>query len=433
MNGHLDPRELPEVRAVQHRTVATLMSTQVLGGVGMASAIAVSALLAVEVSGADHLAGLANTAQVLGAALLTAPVAALMARHGRRIGLVAAYLIALLGATLVVLAAVGEIFALLLLGTLLIGAATTAGNQARYAGVDLAPKRRRSLQLSMVVWAATVGAVAGPNLVGPGSWVAEQLGLPPLSGSFLFAGVGFVLAGAVLTIFLRPDPLLTARRLDVPAATAASAATSPTGPQPQLRGSVRRGAAVLWGNRPARFGATALAAGHAVMVAVMVMTPVHMQHGHAEVEVIGFVISIHILGMYGLAPVFGALTDRVGPVPVVAIGVVLLLTSCLLSGISSHGWSPSLLTGLLLLGLGWSATMVAGSGIIAGAVPGPDRPAAQGAADLIMGLAGAAAGALAGVVVAGFGYGWLCAAAAGIALALGASTFAARRVVSLSG
>lgn len=417
--------------AIQRRVVPTLMSTQVLGGVGMSSAIAVSALVAAEVSGSDSLAGLATTTQVLGAALITIPVAALMARHGRRVGLVAAYLIALVGATLVVTATAIATFPLLLLGTALIGAATTAANQSRYAGVDLAPDHRRGLHLSLVVWASTVGAVAGPNLVGPGASVARSLGLPELTGSFLFAGVGFILAILVLTIFLRPDPLLTARRLEAgsrdPAGGQASAQA------PVLRGSIRRGFAVLRAHPVAAFGTVVLATGHAVMVAVMVMTPVHMTHGHAEVEVVGFVISVHILGMYGLSPVFGGLVDRWGAVNVAILGASLLAVASLLSALSPQGWSPLLLIGLLLLGLGWSATMVSGSGLVAGAVPGADRPAAQGAADLAMGLLGAAAGALGGLIVGVLGYAWLCAGAALIALALGASAVRSRRVVSLGG
>lgn len=416
------------------------MVTQTLGGVGMASAIAVSALIAAEVSGSDSLSGLANTTQVLGAALITVPVAAAMARYGRRIGLSLAYLIGIAGAALVVTATVLASFAVLLLGTFLIGAATTAANQSRYAGVDLAPEHRRGLHLSLVIWASTVGAVLGPNLVGPASRWAEQLGLPPLSGPFLFAGIGFALAATLLTIVLRPDPLLTARRLEnlrqrelAALSAPGDSASSEPGPMAApvaMRGSMRRGMSVLISHLGAREGVVALAAGHAVMVAVMVMTPVHMRHGHAEVEVIGFVISIHILGMYGLSPLFGSLVDRAGAVFVVRVGSLTLIAATVLAGISPHGSSLTLTLGLLLLGIGWSATMVAGSNLVA-TVQGADRPATQGAADLTMGLVGAAAGALAGVVVGGLGYGWLCLGAGLVALALGVFTLRARPLVSL--
>lgn len=428
-----DPLRSAELAHVQRRSLGTLASAQVLGAVGMSSGIAVAALLAAEVGGSASLSGLANTAQVLGTALLTAPVAALMARRGRRPGLLLGYGLAFIGAGLIVLAASLGQFPLLLLGALLLGAATTAGNQARYAATDLAPAARRQTHLSLVVWAATVGAVVGPNLVGPGARVAESLGLPPLAGPFLFAAAGFLLAGAAVWGLLRPDPLLTARSLEVAGS-----------PRPT---SLRRGWSVIAALPQARFGTLAITAGHMVMVAVMVMTPLHMRgsahEGHgldavaghaghgADVEVIGFVISVHILGMYALSPLFGHLADRWGPRPVVGLGSVLLLAACALSGFSPQGWSWTLLVGLLLLGLGWSATLVAGSGTIAGALATHDKAAGQGAADITMGLGGAAAGALAGVIVGGLGYGWLCAVAAVVAALLGVASARRPGLVSL--
>jgi MFS family permease len=61
-------------------------------------------------------------------------------------------------------AVVLELFLLLLVGALLFGFATAANLQARYAATDLATPERRGRALALVVWATTVGAVAGPNL-----------------------------------------------------------------------------------------------------------------------------------------------------------------------------------------------------------------------------------------------------------------------------
>ncbi len=413
------PVELTEIPVIQSRTLRTLMSSQVLGGVGVASGIAVGALMAAEISGRDDLSGLANTTQVLGAALLTIPVAALMAARGRRVGLVAAYLIGAVGAGLAIAAAVVGSFLLLLVGTALFGASTTANSQARYAAADLAEPTRRGRDLSLVVWATTIGSVLGPNMIGPGAWMARGLGLPDLAGAWLFSAVGFLVAAVVLSVFLRPDPLLTAR--DLAARTAVDQFGS-TVPQPRPQGSVRHGARTILATPAALLGTAAVTGGHIVMVAVMVMTPLHMSHGGAEIEVIGFVISVHILGMFGLAPLAGYLTDAWGARRVILLGVTILVVACALAGTTVSGWSPGLLVGLFLLGLGWSCTMVAGSGLVAGAVPVHQRSGVQGAADLIMGLSAAAGGALAGLVVGSLGYGALCAAAAAVALALGAYT-----------
>ncbi|WP_237767379.1 MFS transporter [Serinicoccus sp. CUA-874] len=176
----LDPAGTAQL---QSRTVLTLMGSQTLGGIGVASGIAVGAIVAADVSGRDALSGLATTTQVLGGALFTIPVAALMGRHGRRAGLSAAYVIGALGAALAITATATGTFWLLLVGTTLFGASTTAGSQARYAATDLAVHERRGRQLSWVVWATTIGSVLGPNMVGPGKAVAGVLGLPPLAGA----------------------------------------------------------------------------------------------------------------------------------------------------------------------------------------------------------------------------------------------------------
>ncbi|WP_281965744.1 MFS transporter [Serinicoccus marinus] len=411
----LDPAGTAQL---QSRTVLTLMGSQTLGGIGVASGIAVGAIVAADVSGRDALSGLATTTQVLGGALFTIPVAALMGRHGRRTGLSAAYVIGALGAALAITATATGTFWLLLVGTTLFGASTTAGSQARYAATDLAVPERRGRQLSWVVWATTIGSVLGPNMVGPGKAVAGVLGLPPLAGAWVFSAVGFALAAVVLQLALRPDPLVTARRL------AGVDTDQPVGRQ----GSVADGLRLIRATPAAMWGTVALTVGHIVMVAVMVMTPLHMRHGQAEIELIGLVISLHILGMYGLAPVTGQLTDRWGARPVVLLGVVLLVLACLLAGLSQDGFSGGLTAGLVLLGLGWSCTMVAGSGTVAGSVPVGQRASVQGAADLVMGLSAAAGGALAGVVMDLAGYAWLCVLAALAAVGLAAYT---RRVVSL--
>jgi MFS family permease len=60
--------------------------------------------------------------------------------------------------------------------------------------------------------------------------------------------------------------------------------------------------------------------------------------------------------------------------------------------------------GLFLLGLGWSFSMVAASTMVADHAPLDARPDVQGAADLVMGVTAAVAGALAGLVVGLAGY-----------------------------
>ena len=415
------------VETIQRRTVRTLVASQVAGGLGVSSGGSVGALLASDVLGREDLAGLVQSSQVLGAALLALPAARLALAAGRRAGLGVGYGIAAVGGLLAVLAAQVQSFPLLLLGTALFGGGTTAGLQARYAATDLASAKRRGRALSVVVWATTIGGVVGPNLVGPAGRLGEQLGIERLAGPFLVGAAMLAIAALVVVAGLRPDPLLVARSLQVKHAD-----------RPARRhGVLRSGLSATVRSPRAFLGMTAVVVAHTVMVSVMVMTPIHMDHGQASLEIIGFVISVHIAGMFAFSPVMGWLADQVGRIPVVIGGAVALLAAVLLAGTSSAGHSAGLTVGLFLLGLGWSACLVAGSTMLTEAVPLEDRPAAQGSSDLLMGLAAAAGGALAGVVVGTLGYGLLNAGAAVlvVALLLAAANPAARssRSVAVSG
>jgi MFS family permease len=381
------------LREVQRRTVRTLVVSQAFGGLGISIGIAVAALLAEEVSGSEELAGLPQTAQVLGAAIASWLLARMMGRSGRRVGLSTGYLLGSAGAGLCVVAGVVGSFLLLLVGATLLGATTAANNQSRYAATDLARSEGRARALSVVVWATTIGAVVGPNLTGSAGRAGRALGVPVLTGPFLFALVGTLGAAAVVAVFLRPDPLLVAREAALDRGEATRGRTS----WPRVVEVVRTRPGVA-------AGTAALALAHAVMVSVMVMTPLHMHHGGATLEVIGVVISVHVLGMYALAPVVGWLTDRLGRPTVLAVGAAVLLLALLLSGTAPAGASYRIGVGLFLLGLGWSLCTVAASTLLSESAPLDARTDVQGAADLVMGLTAAAAGAAAGVVVGSLGY-----------------------------
>ncbi|WP_240917586.1 MFS transporter [Phycicoccus sp. HDW14] len=415
------PAQLPATTdraALQRHVVRSLVASQMLGGVGLSAGVAVGALLAEEVSGSAKYAGLGGTFQVLGAAVIAVPMARVMAARGRRPGLVLGYALAAVGAVGLVTAGIVQSFPLLLVSSLLFGGATASNSQSRYAAADLALPNRRARDLSIVVWATTVGSVLGPNLVGPSAPVADALGLPRLTGPFVFSLVGLVLAIGVVALRLRPDPLVQARRL---ALDEGDEAGEPT------HGSVTRGLRVAFSRPMARLGIVTLALGHGVMVSVMVMTPLHMSHGHAELTVIGFVISIHILGMFAFSPLTGMAVDRFGGRAVALLGAGVLSVATVLASASPMGESGTLVAGLFLLGLGWSCTLVAGSTLLTAAVPAAERPGAQGAADLLMGLAAGGGGAVAGVIVDRVSFHALALTSLGFALAIGVLALTTRR------
>ncbi|GAA0907728.1 MFS transporter [Pseudonocardia zijingensis] len=393
---------MPVDSAVQRRILLVLAAAQVLGGVGVAGAISVSSLVAARMSGSEAVGGLAQTGTVLGAAAASFVVARVAARAGRRPALSLGYAVAALGgAGAVVAVSLGSAPALL--GTLvLIGAATAAGLAARFAATDLAPPDGRARALSLVVWATTVGAVAGPNLAAPVQTVAGNLGLEPGAGPFLLCTVAFALAAAGTWAGLRPDPLIAAR------------AAAPVDPgRPPGAAEVR---AALFSSPAALLGLGGIVVGHLLMVGLMSMTPVHMDHGGATLAVVGLVISLHVVGMYAFSPLLGWLADRAGRPRVLALAAVFLLAAGLLCALAGPADTAMLSAGLVLLGLGWSGGLVAGSALLTESVPVRVRTGVQGLADVAMNVSGAVGGIAAGLVFAGASYAALGVVAAVLAV-----------------
>ena len=392
-----------DLEVLQQRVRRILITGQVMAGLGMGATLSMGAILASRLSGSEAWSGMAATMSTLGAALAAVPLARLAARSGRRISLLTGALLAASGAIATIVSTMVAFFPLLLVGLALIGVGTAVNLQSRFAATDIANDKTRSKDLSLVVWATTVGAVSGPNLITPGEAVGSFLGLPELAGPFVFTLAAQALAALVYFVGLRPDPLLLAREL---ARDPNSASAKSLGP------SVDN--VVV-----ARTAIISIALSHATMVAVMAMTPVHLVHHGATLAIVGFTISLHIAGMYALAPVFGILSDRIGRIPTILVGQVILLASLLFTGFGSEN-ELAVVIGLVLLGLGWSAATVAGSTLLSESTIIEKRAARQGVSDLVMSGSGAAGGALAGVVLAFLGYSGL----SFVALALVASVVA---------
>ena len=386
-----------EIAHVQRRTLRLLFVTQIISGVGVAVGASVGALLAADIAGVS-MSGLAQSAAVIGTALFAVPATAIVNHRGRRPSLALLYLIAAAGAIIVLVAATRGSIPLLFPGFFLFGAATAANFQARYAAVDLAPAALRGRHLSLIVWATTLGAVLGPSLAPVAGTSVGRFGIPTLAGPYFFSALLFALAIVLLLVFLRPDPAVVAR-------DQLGRSTQPTTdtPKPGMWAALR----FVTSHSAARLGVSAMAVGNVVMIGVMAMTPVHIKGaGHDAAHtlgIVGLVLSFHIAGMYAFSPVFGWLTDRVGRRPVIFSGIALLLAACALSGSAGHA-TAHLAAGLMTLGLGWSATMVAGSTLLSESIPVELRASAQGLSDLLMGLAGAMAGAISGVIVGTWGY-----------------------------
>ena len=393
------------VAAIQRRTLWVLSIATILGGLGVGASLSVGSLLLAEVSGNDAISGLASAVFSAGTAVAGIPLARLAMRRGRRFSLVTGSIVAMLGALVAIFgASIGQ-WVVLVVGIAMLGVASAVQLLSRFSATDLAVPSRRARDLSLVVWAITVGAVVGPNLIGPGATIGNAIGIPALAGVFVFAFFAQSLAVLVNWFGLRPDPLFTAQKLE--------------GTQQKQVGQADDAAAITGtrGTRARVFTVTIIAVAHAIMVALMAMTPLHLMEHDGTPEIVGVTLSFHIAGMYALSPVFGMLAHRMGRVPTIGLGFLLLLSSIVLSYFAgpSHALVQIALT---LLGLGWSAVTVAGSVLLTEITPGAERPRWQGRSDTYMSAAGALAGALSGVAFA-FGDFPLLAVMSGGLLALG--------------
>jgi MFS family permease len=385
------PGSLP-LPILQRRTMRVLVVAQLLGALGLAAGGTAGALLAEQLTGNAAAAGLPLSLLVMGSGVGAVATTRLMDRAGRRTGLAAAYLAGTAGAALVVAAAARGSWPLLLAGSGLLGGGNAAVMLARYAAADLASRRGRAI--STVVTAASVGAIAGPNLLGPAGVLARSAGLPAPTGLFLLAVPAFLGAALVLVTFLRPDPLQVAK--------AAALSTE----QPAAAG--RRGelADVLHDGH-VRLALLVLAVANLAMVGVMAVTPVHLHDHGAGMGAIGLMVGAHIAAMYLPSPVTGWLSDTLGARVVASLGALLLLAAGTLAAVAGAG-RPGIVGALLLLGVGWNAGLIGGSALLRDAPISPSlRTRAEGLGELGMGAAAAASGSGAGLLLATGGFGLL--------------------------
>ncbi|WP_149823063.1 MFS transporter [Streptomyces tailanensis] len=373
----------------QRRVLAVLVSSQILSGAGLAAGITVGALLAQDMLGSTDLAGLPSALFTAGSALAAVTIGRISQARGRRPGLAAGYLAGAVGSAGVIAAVVADNPVLLFIALFVYGAGTATNLQARYAGADLAAPAHRGRAVSTVLVATTLGGVVGPNLAAPTGDLADTLGIPTLAGPFLLSGAAYALAALVLAVWLRPDPLLLARSLDLQQRTTGDVAEPAPAP--------KRGPGLMT-------GALTMILTQLVMVAIMTMTPVHMHdHGHGTAAS-GLVIAIHVGAMYLPSPLTGWLVDAYGRTVIAAASGLTLLAAGITAAVAPADSVALLALALALLGLGWNLGLVSGTAMITDAVPLATRAKTQGTVDVSIAIAGATGGLSSGLVVSAAGY-----------------------------
>ncbi|MCR8869527.1 MFS transporter [Bacillus sp. AFS026049] len=373
------------------RTLIIISISQIFGGAGLAAGVTVGALLAQQMLGTDAFAGVPSGLFTLGSAGAALIVGRLSQRYGRRTGLTAGFLIGGLGAIGVITAAIINSVFLLFASLLIYGAGTATNLQARYAGTDLANNKQRATAISITMVFTTFGAVAGPNLVNVMGDFALSIGVPSLAGPFILSAAAFILAGLVLFVLLRPDPLVIARSIE-----ASKQESNRLGYSADTEQMVNKRGIIV--------GAAIMVLTQIVMVAIMTMTPVHMRHHGHDLGEIGLVIGFHIAAMYLPSLVTGVLVDKFGRTAMaIASGATLLLAG-LISAIAPGDSMILLVIALSLLGLGWNFGLISGTALIVDSTDTSNRAKTQGTVDVLIALSGASGGALSGMIVAGSSY-----------------------------
>lgn len=395
-------------RQLHARTMRIVIFSQIFGGAGLAAGITVGALLAQDMLGTDSYAGVPTGLFTLGSAGAALLVGRLSQRWGRRAGLATGFLAGGIGAVGVVLAALFNSIPLLFLSMLVYGAGTATNLQARYAGTDLALPAQRAKAISMAMVFTTFGAVAGPNLVNLTGNLASSIGAPPLSGPFMLAAVAYIAAGLVLLLFLRPDPFVVAK------AIAEKQQADAVSGQSEISRAHEKSA----NKKGILLGATVMVLTQIVMIAIMTMTPVHMQHHGHGLGKVGLVIGIHVASMYLPSLITGVLVDRFGYSFMSYASGFTLLLSGLVAAFGPGESMGVLILALALLGLGWNFGLISGTAAIVDAAPPQVRAKTQGTVDVMIALGGASGGALSGMVVAHSSYATLSLAGAFLSLLL---------------
>jgi MFS family permease len=385
------------------KLMAALFAAQVCGSTGHSIGMAVGSIMAAGITGTNTWSGLPVAVGALGTALASWPLARLMSRSGRRPGLVLGYALSVGGAAFGMLGVLVQSFSLLLVGMALFGIAQTSNLLSRYAAADVSPGTQRGRAMGLIVWGSAVGSLIGPNLMAPAVRAGAHIGVSPAASAFLISLVGYGVAAILIEIFLRPDPLAIARRL-----------------QERASGGLverARSLGAILGDLRVQVALATLTISQFVMISTTSTSPVYLHDHGYSVGAIGLAVSLHLGGMYVTSPLSGWLSDRFGRLPIIAAGALVLIGAVMLAGFAAGSDGQLVIGGLFLNGIGWNLAFVAASALLTDALSPAERASTQGLADLFMGMMGALGSAAGGMILGVWGFAILNTLGAALVLA----------------
>ena len=369
-----------------------LFANQSLASAGFIAAATLNSIIGAKLGGSASFAGVPSAVYQVGAAFAASAWGYLMDRIGRRNGMVAGLLVGVIGNSLVLFAIGMSSFFLFLVGMVMMGITNAAVVLGRFAAAEVNPPERRGAAISNVVLGGTFGAIVGPLLVGPMGNLVHTLGMDELAGAYLATLVLFVIAAVVVFAGLRPDPRDLGKQVAAQHPDLAVGAS--TGKARPIFEILRQPAALV--------AVSAMALGQVVMVAIMVITSLHMRDHHHNLRDISAVIASHTFGMFAFSVISGRLADKWGRGPVILTGAATLLLACITAPLSPD--VLPLAVSLFLLGLGWNFCFVGGSALLADQLSPVERSRTQGTNDLLVGLASATGSLGSGIVFAASSY-----------------------------
>ena len=313
-----------------------LSAAQALGMCSAPLVIFVGGIIGAQLAPSESLATLPVAAFIVGSALASMPAAMIMQRIGRRMGFLAATLVALLGAILAFSSISSQNFWGLCFSIALLGVHIAFVAQFRFAALEWVKADQAAQAASVVLLGGLVAAIFGPELalIGKDIMAAQ------------FAGAFVLLAGVHSFLFLL---LWFIPYADMQGAESHSSGRSLR----ELLTIPSIGAAI-----------TAGAVGYGVMSLIMTATPVSMTKiSGFPLEESKVVIQSHILAMF-LPSLFSPFLFKVlGIRNMMILGLVSL--ACAISvALSGQGYWHYWIA-LIFLGVGWNFLFVSGTGLLA--------------------------------------------------------------------
>ena len=311
--------------------------------------IAINGLVGLSLAPFGWMATLPLMAYVVGGAMSTVLVSQTQSRFGRKVSFQLGLAVAVLSALLCCYAVYDKNFWLLVAATIVAGYYNANAQLYRFAAAELAAANYKEKAISLVMAGGLLGAVLGPNLASQTRSLLDA----PFAGAYLSLAAVALIAMALLAYVTFPP---------------APAKTSMNGGRPLLE-IMRQPVFIV--------AAAAGALGYGVMNLLMAATPIAMQMCGLSFSDTAWVLEWHVIGMFAPGFFTGHLIKRFGPLPIMAMGLVLNI-ACVLIALSGVEFQQFLLA-LFLLGLGWNFLFTSATTLATTAYRPEEKDKAQGA------------------------------------------------------